>query len=517
MNVSKLFYEQNYKVQKLLKKGVEGRTDLVAGPDRLPYVRKIINYELPVFIDLMKTEHAGLPKIYYASIIEGKTYVIEEYLSGVTLQEYIDKQRNFSEKEITLILKQLCDILAFLHKLGIIHRDINPSNIMLLNNSLYLKLLDFGSARKLNQKSKDTYILGTPGYAPPEQFGFSATDERSDIYALGKTLEQLLPVDYNGRLCYVFSKCTELDPKHRVASITELNKILEDKNKNWVLRFSPILIVILSLGLLSYAIIGNRNEASVAVGSSDKKIAQKEEVRTSKEAAVKENHKEAAQKPQTAINSESSTKNTGKTDVQKRLQEKFAKIQTPQMIFARTNQKLIKTTNLYTGEIRYTQPVPEWDISFEAINFNFWIPNEERIGNMRTKAVVHVYNNGDIPFERPRIKIKFKGLLYRFTDNRKGKFVYPRADDPNREVLTGLVFEPGTYKAKEIEIQYYGTIRPHERYEFGALFGKAVFETTDWKGDNPPEAEISLYNRDNTQIAVTSIVKIGMDDYRYPR
>lgn len=488
MNIAQLFYEENYTLQKVLKSGMEGRTELVIGHDGLPYVRKVVNYEIPAFLELLQLEHIGLPKIYFASVIDGKTYVIEEYLSGVTLQECINNQRKFSAKDIEFLAIQLCDVLRFLHSRKIIHRDIKPSNIMLFNNSLYLKLLDFGTARKINDKDVDTNILGTPGYAPPEQFGFSSTDERSDIYALGKTLEKLLPENYNGNLRRVFARCTELDPKNRLSSVEAVKLMLQKNNDRVKIYFSFFFVMLLSISFYFY---------------------------TYSQRAIIDRQRTIIDQQNKVSNNSDAEKRQAINDRQKKLNEKLSKIKSPQAEFARIHQKFIKTTNLITGEVSAKQPVPEWDVSLEVKNFQFWLPSESHVGNMRTPLCFVVYNNSDEPFVKPRIKIKFKGLIFKFNEKYKGKYSYPRHDVEDREIVTGIVFQPNSYNATEVEIQYNRTIKPHDVYNFNAIAMKVIFDTIDWKGDNRPAAEISLYGRDGKNIVVTSVVEAGMDDYRY--
>jgi serine/threonine protein kinase len=114
-------------------------------------------------------------------------------------------------------MHQLCECLDSLHKLNppIIHRDIKPENIIYHNNKV--TLLDFGIARFLDsKKSKDTLILGSVGYAAPEQFGFQQSNPQTDIYALGKLMNYLLNgfpwlhIDHNYKCKYNPCKANHL-------------------------------------------------------------------------------------------------------------------------------------------------------------------------------------------------------------------------------------------------------------------------------------------------------------------
>jgi serine/threonine protein kinase len=113
----------------------------------------------------------------------------------MTLEELLERNRGpFSERRVLGWARQLCDVLEYLHSQNppIIFRDMKPGNIM-LTRSGNIKLIDFGIARFFRPTgTHDTQNLGTPGFAPPEQYGGSQTDTRSDIYSLAMTLFLLL-------------------------------------------------------------------------------------------------------------------------------------------------------------------------------------------------------------------------------------------------------------------------------------------------------------------------------------
>ncbi len=167
------------------------------------------------------------PKILYCVEEPGETIIVEEYIPGVSLQNRLEGKAFLTEAEALSILCQLCDGLIVLHGLGIIHRDIKPSNLILMDEGT-IRLIDFDAARlQKENRDEDTTRLGTKGYAPPEQFGYGQTDARSDIYALGITMEKLLGPDYHGILVTILDRCRELDPKHRYNSAQELKKAIQ--------------------------------------------------------------------------------------------------------------------------------------------------------------------------------------------------------------------------------------------------------------------------------------------------
>lgn len=144
------------------------------------------------------------------------------------------------EAEVIRYVIDLIDILEGLHSSlsVIIHRDIKPSNIMVSNDGV-LKLIDFDISRVYKtDKTTDTMILGTYGYAAPEQFGFNQTDARTDIYSIGATMNMLLigklPIEehYKGNLSKIISKCIQLDSKKRFQNINELKNALLKEQRN---------------------------------------------------------------------------------------------------------------------------------------------------------------------------------------------------------------------------------------------------------------------------------------------
>jgi serine/threonine protein kinase, bacterial len=144
---------------------------------------------------LARLNHLNLPKVNDFFEEGGKLYLVMDYIEGQTLEEVLDTRfGGLPESRVLDWARQLCDVLDYLHHCSppIIFRDLKPGNIM-LERSTCIKLIDFGVARWFKPgQAQDTISFGTDGYAPPEQYGKGQTDARSDIYALGVTLHQLL-------------------------------------------------------------------------------------------------------------------------------------------------------------------------------------------------------------------------------------------------------------------------------------------------------------------------------------
>ena len=213
----------NYREIKLLKQNNKSTVSLVQeqNGEKL-FIRKRLKGRHPVYQELQGFTHPGLPRLYEVLLDDESTTVIEEYIEGET-----PGNTELSKKQFLSIVKELCSVLEFLHEKGIIHRDIKPSNIILAKDG-HIRLIDFDAARMPKIKAEqeqDTVLLGTRGYAPPEQYGFSQTDERADIYALGVTLEQIM--GENVRNAYykkILEKCTNLDPDKRYRSVRQVER-----------------------------------------------------------------------------------------------------------------------------------------------------------------------------------------------------------------------------------------------------------------------------------------------------
>lgn len=184
---------KQWAVKEIRKKG-NGKDDVV-----------IVNSLLAEANMMKKLDHPSLPRI--VDIIDnGETiFVVMDYIEGESLDKILLEYGPQPEELVIAWAKQLCDVLSYLHsqKPPIIYRDMKPANIMLKPEG-NIKIIDFGIAREYKEQSlADTTVLGTKGYAPPEQYN-GQTDARSDIFALGMTMHHLLTgIDPRGGEKYV--------------------------------------------------------------------------------------------------------------------------------------------------------------------------------------------------------------------------------------------------------------------------------------------------------------------------
>ena len=184
-------------------------------------------------------EHPGIPcyRGYYES--RSMTCFVREYIEGTPLSRYA-AENDLSREEITDICKKLADILIFLHgqEPPIIHRDIKPENIIVRSDGSVC-LIDFDIARTFKEtEENDTVFFGTKGYAAPEQYGFSQTDCRSDIFSFGVLLRFLLTdsvrandkVRVYAPLQKIIDRCTAFAPEKRYGDMSEVSRDLSRAN-----------------------------------------------------------------------------------------------------------------------------------------------------------------------------------------------------------------------------------------------------------------------------------------------
>lgn len=160
--------------------------------DRSRIIRECLLNEA---LTLTKLNHPAIPKIYDILEDNNFTYIILEYIQGETLDAILKREGAQPAARVIDWAKQLCDVLRYLHNLNPphIYRDMKPSNVMLQPDGR-VRLIDFGIMRRYDKnKDWDTTVLGTKGYAPPEQYGGAGqTDARADIFALGMTMHHLV-------------------------------------------------------------------------------------------------------------------------------------------------------------------------------------------------------------------------------------------------------------------------------------------------------------------------------------
>ena len=158
------------------------------------YVKKVLDvFNLDIYRKLRALSIQGIPQIIECCPVDDQLILIEEYVSGTSLEELL-AYKKVTCHDVLHYICDICTVLEHLHSLEppIIHRDIKPSNIIITGYNRAV-LLDFNAAKFYSEHmAEDTVLLGTKGYAAPEQYGFGSSDTRTDIYALGVLMNVML-------------------------------------------------------------------------------------------------------------------------------------------------------------------------------------------------------------------------------------------------------------------------------------------------------------------------------------
>ena len=185
------------------------------------YLRQVDAYEA-----LMKIRSVNLPEIFDVIPVDDGQIVLEEYISGMTVAQIMEIN-HYQKQGARHVMIELCHALNVLHSRGLVHRDIKPENIM-ISDSGRVVLIDFNASRQVKNRNRDTVIMGTVGYASPEQLGLSQTDARTDIYAAGVLYNVMLTGQHpsvtiaSGKAGQIVRKCTAVNPDERFQTAIEL-------------------------------------------------------------------------------------------------------------------------------------------------------------------------------------------------------------------------------------------------------------------------------------------------------
>ncbi len=195
-----------------------------------PFILRRFTGNSEVYQRLLDYTCPNLPTIFEVARQGDENLVLEEYIRGDTL-DFILRGSLFSQEETKRVVRQVCQALWVLHSIGAVHRDVKPENIILRGDQAVL--IDFDAARfhKLEAEN-DTQILGTTGFAAPEQYGLSQSDLRADIYAVGILINVMLTGEHpsrrlvEGRMGRVVDRCTHVNPQRRYKNVLRLMEAL---------------------------------------------------------------------------------------------------------------------------------------------------------------------------------------------------------------------------------------------------------------------------------------------------
>ena len=189
------------------------------------------------FVSKFQNEARAAAKLNHLNIVstfdtvdEGKLhFIVMELVEGMTLKNFIQRKKNLSEREAIGIALQLIDGIDMAHKMGIVHRDIKPQNIIVSTEGV-VKIADFGIAGAAIQESGNSAVMGSVHYISPEQARSGVSDARSDIYSFSCTLYEMLtgklPYEGEDSMSVVFSHLEDPIPRVRDTA-KEVSKALD--------------------------------------------------------------------------------------------------------------------------------------------------------------------------------------------------------------------------------------------------------------------------------------------------
>ena len=222
---------EEFDLVRTLKEGPRGRVlQLCHKRTGKPFVFRHFTGDGDVYRKLLEVACPNLPQVIEVAEKDGKVAVLEEYIQGDTAAELLAGAL-FTPREVRQIVRQLCQGLWILHAMGAVHRDIKPENVILRDTGAVL--IDFDASRIYKAaQGNDTQVLGTTGYAAPEQYGISQTDGRADIYSLGVLMNVMLTGKHpstvlaGGRMGRIILRCTMMNPEKRFQTIRHLMNAL---------------------------------------------------------------------------------------------------------------------------------------------------------------------------------------------------------------------------------------------------------------------------------------------------
>lgn len=192
--------DESYVVKRVLADHEAGVTELVTSEGGELCVRKRIPRALAnpqAWATAMMLDCPRVARVVQLYTLPDQLVVVTEYVPGKSLSEVVSSEGPLDLRGAATVALQLAEATSALHAVGIVHRDIKPSNVVMSSNGAVL--VDLGSARLHDESAaRDTTLLGTAGFAAPEQYGFAQTDARSDIYSIGRLMAYLVEGDGRG-------------------------------------------------------------------------------------------------------------------------------------------------------------------------------------------------------------------------------------------------------------------------------------------------------------------------------
>lgn len=205
---------------------------------------EFLRNEMEIMKKMADRKLSGIPKAYRIFEENGEVYLVREYIEGMSLAQMVLQKGGISEAEICRISRKICQTAEQFQNPNepMIHRDIKPENIVVTPGSEVV-FIDFGTMRSYKKDgSRDTFVVGTRGTAAPEQYGYTQTDQRTDVYAIGQTMLYMVSESYemnqlsecavSRRMKKIIEKACSFEPDKRYGDAAQLRRAVEKCQAN---------------------------------------------------------------------------------------------------------------------------------------------------------------------------------------------------------------------------------------------------------------------------------------------
>ena len=205
---------------------------------------ELLRNEMEIMEKMADRKLSGVPKAYRIFEENGEVYLVREYIEGMSLAQMVLQKGGISEAEICRISRKICQTAEQFQNPDepMIHRDIKPENIVVTPGGEVV-FIDFGTMRSYKKDgSRDTFVVGTRGTAAPEQYGYTQTDQRTDVYAIGQTMLYMVSESYemnqlsecavSRRMKKIIEKACSFEPDKRYGDAAQLRRAVEKCQAN---------------------------------------------------------------------------------------------------------------------------------------------------------------------------------------------------------------------------------------------------------------------------------------------
>ena len=205
---------------------------------------EFLRNEMEIMKKMADRKLSGIPKAYRIFEENGEVYLVREYIEGMSLAQMVLQKGGISEAEICRISRKICQTAEQFQNPDepMIHRDIKPENIVVTPGGEVV-FIDFGTMRSYKKDgSRDTFVVGTRVTAAPEQYGYTQTDQRTDVYAIGQTMLYMVSESYemnqlsecavSRRMKKIIEKACSFEPDKRYGDAAQLRRAVEKCQAN---------------------------------------------------------------------------------------------------------------------------------------------------------------------------------------------------------------------------------------------------------------------------------------------